>query len=202
MNESSRKIVVAAHDPDTGFNGPVPVGPTHHCRLSTLESEHKLVPPSLEMRPFHAADAEFFAALASDERVVRFIGFGQPWNQQDIDSCVEAAMQNQDPMHVGTSRWFVATMAKQPVGLIFSTRQESSIEIGYWVSPAHWGRGVGGEMLNRTMAMVPGLFGATTLSASVAPGNSVSATLLANRGFILKARTDELDQYLFDVRSQ
>lgn len=111
-------------------------------------------------------------------------------------------MQNQDPMHVGTSRWFVATMAKQPVGLIFSTRQESSIEIGYWVSPAHWGRGVGGEMLNRTMAMVPGLFGATTLSASVAPGNSVSATLLANRGFILKARTDELDQYLFDVRSQ
>ncbi|WP_391549243.1 hypothetical protein [Glutamicibacter halophytocola] len=72
--------------------------------------------------------------MASDERVVRFIGFGQPWNQQDIDSCVEAALQNQDLNQVGTSRWFVATMAKQPVGLIFSTRQESSIEIGYWVS--------------------------------------------------------------------
>jgi len=158
--------------------------------------------PSLEVRLFRTADAEFFATLASDERVVRFIGFGQPWNQQDIDSCVEAALQNQDLNQIGTSRWFVATMAKQPVGLIFSTRQESSIEIGYWVSPAHWGHGIGGEMLNRAMAMVPGLFGATTLSAGVAPGNTVSATLLANRGFVLKDGTDELDQYLLDLRSQ
>ncbi|WP_186468134.1 hypothetical protein [Glutamicibacter halophytocola] len=57
-------------------------------------------------------------------------------------------------------------------------------------------------MLNRAMAMVPGLFGATTLSAGVAPGNTVSATLLANRGFVLKDGTDELNQYLLDLRSQ
>lgn len=36
------------------------------------------IPASINLRPFHEADTEFFAGMAADERVTRFIGDGQP----------------------------------------------------------------------------------------------------------------------------
>lgn len=156
---------------------------------------------SLLLHPFSDTDSEFFATLASDERVVRFIGYGKPWNQQDIDACIVSALQHDELNQVGASRWFVASMAGQAVGVVFSTRQENSIEIGYWVSPAHWGRGVGGTMLDQTLDMVPELFGLATLSAGVAPGNTISAKLLTQRGFTLTVHTDQLDHYVLTRQS-
>ncbi|UYQ77415.1 GNAT family N-acetyltransferase [Glutamicibacter sp. JL.03c] len=153
----------------------------------------------LELRPFLDTDAEFFAALASDQRVVRFIGYGQPWSQLEIDSCVEAALHHENLEHIGASRWFVATEADHRVGVVFSTRQDSSVEIGYWVSPEHWGRGIGGSMLDRALAITAELFGVATFSAGVAAGNTVSAHLLTTRGFVLESSSDELEQYVLNL---
>ncbi|MGO2777375.1 GNAT family N-acetyltransferase [Glutamicibacter arilaitensis] len=153
---------------------------------------------SITLRPFRSADTEFFASMASDERVTRFIGHGRPWDRQTINACVQESL-HPEPLHtVGASRWFLATEANTEVGLVFCTRQETCVEVGYWVSPDQWGRGVGGAMLDRTLISIPKIYGITKFSARVAPDNTVSARLLTSRGFRLEKRDDKLEYYILD----
>lgn len=120
--------------------------------------------PTITLRPFHEADTEFFAGMASDERVTRFIGDGQLWNQQTIQARIREALP-QDPLHgVGASRWFLATEANAPVGIVVSTRKEGGVEIGYWVSPGHWGRGIAGAMVDCALATIPEVYGTRNLT--------------------------------------
>ncbi|WP_426735183.1 GNAT family N-acetyltransferase [Glutamicibacter sp. 2E12] len=155
-------------------------------------------PPSIDLRPFHEADTEFFADMASDERVTRFIGDGQPWDQQTIQTRVRAALQ-QDPLDtVGASRWFLATETTEPVGIVVSTRKETGIEVGYWVSPEHWGRGIAGAMLDSALTTIPEVYATKTLIARVDPANAASARLLTRRGFQLETHHEGLDLYTLD----
>ncbi len=151
--------------------------------------------PSITLRPFHEADTEFFAGMANDERVTRFIGDGHPWDQQTIQARVHAALQ-QDPLNdVGASRWFLATEANEPVGIVVSTCKESGVEIGYWVSPDHWGRGIAGAMVDGALVTIPEVYGTRKLIARVDPANAASAKLLTRRGFKLETGHEGLDNY-------
>lgn len=154
-----------------------------------------LHPPLVTLRPFHETDTEFFAGMASDERVTRFVGDGQPWDQQTIQDRIRAALQ-QDPLGtVGSSRWFLATEATEPVGIVVSTRKEEGAEIGYWVSPDHWGRGIAGAMVDSALAVIPEVYGTQKLIARVDPANAASAKLLTRRGFKLETHHAGLDLY-------
>ncbi|PQZ93707.1 hypothetical protein CQ018_08610 [Arthrobacter sp. MYb227] len=149
--------------------------------------------PPINLRPFLETDTEFFAVMATDKRVTRFIGDGKSWDEQTIQERVRAALQ-QDPFDaVGSSRWFLATEANEPVGIIVSTRKEDGIEIGYWVSPIHWGRGVAGVMVDGALATIPQAYGTKKLIARVDPANTASAKLLIRRGFILETNHEGLD---------
>lgn len=150
---------------------------------------------SLTLRPFLEADTEFFASMASDEQVTRFIGYGKPWDRETIKTCVQGVLQPDPIDDAGASRWFVAMEATQAVGIIFSTRQEDSVEIGYWVSSDQWGRGVAGGMLDCALTMIPKAYNLTKLTARVAPANAVSARLLTRRGFILETSDEQLDHF-------
>jgi ribosomal-protein-alanine N-acetyltransferase len=152
-------------------------------------------PPSITLRPFHEADTTFFTGMASDERVTRFIGDGQPWDEQTIHDRIRAALQ-EDPLdQVGASRWFLATEANAPVGIVVSSCKDAGVEVGYWVSPDHWGRGIAGAMLDATLASIPDTYGSRNLLARVDPANAVSAKLLTRRGFQLDTHVEGLDHY-------
>lgn len=152
-------------------------------------------PLSIELRPFHASDTAFFAGMASDERVTRFIGDGQPWEQQTIQARVSAALR-QDPLDiVGATRWYLATEANESVGIVVSSRKDDGVEVGYWVSPEHWGRGIAGAMVDGALATIPEVYGTRQLVARVDPANAASAKLLTRRGFQLRSNHDGLDLY-------
>lgn len=153
------------------------------------------IPPSINLRPFHEADTEFFAGMAADERVTRFIGDGQHWDQETIQVRIRAALQ-QDPLDAeGSSRWFLAAEATEPVGIVVSTRKDEGIEIGYWVSPDHWGRGIAGAMVNSALVTIPEVYGTQELIARVDPANAASAKLLTRNGFKLESHHEGLDHY-------
>lgn len=151
--------------------------------------------PTLSLRPFATEDVAFFSTMAVDERVTRFIGDGSPWDEDTIQSRTSAAI-HEDPIGaIGASRWFLASEEDVPVGIVVSTRKESGIEIGYWVSPDHWGRGIAGTMLDSALARIPDVYETKHLLARVAPGNVASAKLLTRRGFQLTSHIDGLDHY-------
>lgn len=154
-----------------------------------------LIPSSVTLRPFRETDTEFFASMASDEQVTRFIGYGKPWDRQIIETCVQGALQLDPIDAAGASRWFLATEGTEAVGIVFSTRQENSVEVGYWVSSDQWGRGVAGAMLDSALIMIPQTYNVTKVSARVAPAHAVSARVLTSRGFTLEARDEQLDHY-------
>lgn len=156
--------------------------------------------PAVALRPFRSTDRSFFAGMAGDARVTRFVGDGQPWSDGVISTRTDAALQLLPVEQLGMIRWFIAENADEPVGLVVSTRREKGVEIGYWVTPEHWGRGIAGAMVDETIAMIPGLFGVSSLIARVDPGNTVSVRLLSRRGFTFRISEDGLDEYVRNVR--
>jgi ribosomal-protein-alanine N-acetyltransferase len=153
-------------------------------------------PPMIALRPFQSSDTSFFIGMARDDRVTRFVGDGQPWQNGLISARVSAALELLPVQRSGAIRWFVAESADRPVGLITSTRREGGVEIGYWVSPEHWGKGIAGAMVEEAVIVIPELFGMNTLIARVDPGNVPSARILVRRGFIRGASEAGLDRYV------
>lgn len=193
-------------DPNIGFDidtmivldGNVLHAPNKLIKIPNIERFPMPHPPSIILRTFHEADTEFFASMAADERVTHYIGDGQPWDQQPIQTRVRAALQQGPIDAIGASRWFLATEATEPVGIVVSTRKETGIEIGYWVSPEHWGRGIAGAMLDSTLTRIPEVYAAKTLIARVDPANAASIRLLTRHGFQLESHDQGLDLYMLN----
>lgn len=107
--------------------------------------------PDLVLRPFTRTDTEFFARLATDERVTRFVGDGRPWDSGFIAARVDSALGGLPPEHPEAKRWFIASLDDEPAGLVVSSRQADVVEIGYWLAPEHWGKGLAGRMVARAI---------------------------------------------------
>lgn len=153
------------------------------------------LPPSVALHPFRATDAAFVIELASDERVTRYVGDGRPWERAYTEDRIQAALRDDPLDQEGATRWFLAVVAGEPVGLLVAMRRAEGVEIGYWVSPGHWGRGIAGAMVDAAAATVPALYGTGTLIARVHPDNAVSARLLTRRGFGPAGHHDGVDHY-------
>ena len=152
---------------------------------------------TISLRPFTTDDTSFFAALASDERVTRFVGDGLSWGFDMIATRVRIALDETPEDTVGAVRWFLAVDDREPVGLLVSTRREPGVEIGYWVSPEHWGRGVAGAIVEQALTVVPEVFDSERLTAQVDPENAASIRVLTRRGFHFASTAAGLDQYVW-----
>lgn len=151
----------------------------------------------LSFRPFSHQDSPFFAQLATDPRVVQHIGNGKPWMPKDIKSRAKAALVETPLTKEGSARWFVVENSGEPVGLLACTRRATGVEIGYWVSPEHWGRGIAGTIVDQAQSDIPVLFQSFNLIAHVSPDNEASARALTRRGFEREARDSGLDRYVW-----
>ncbi len=151
--------------------------------------------PVVVLRPFREEDLEFFATLARDERVTRYVGDGRPWSADQIDERTQPALRQDPTGQVGAARWFIAEVNGQGVGLFVSTRRQDAIEVGYWVSPLNWGRGVAGAMLDRALEVLPSVYETPRLSARVSPENTASARVLTRRLFTYQGHLEGVDLY-------
>lgn len=151
--------------------------------------------PAIVLRPFRRPDAPFFAALASDPRVTRFVGDGRPWDAQYTAGRIDEALRDIPVDRVGSCRWFVADQDGDPAGIVVSMHRDAGIEIGYWVGPGHWGHGIGGAMVDAALLLVPDVYGTGELFARVDPANAASARLLTGRGFQFDGHHDGVDHY-------
>jgi ribosomal-protein-alanine N-acetyltransferase len=152
-------------------------------------------PPDIALHPFRDADVPFFATLAQEPRVTRYVGDGHPWTPEQIDQRTRTALRQDVISQTGATRWFIADEVGLPVGLFTMSRRAHSVEIGYWVAPERWGRGVAGAMLDLGTAKVADVFGEQCVSARVAEANIASARVLTRRGFEHNGQHDGLNVY-------
>ncbi|WP_411730970.1 GNAT family N-acetyltransferase [Paeniglutamicibacter sp.] len=158
--------------------------------------------PDIVLRRFTRTDTEFFSRLATDERVTRFVGDGRPWDSDFIAARVDSALGGLPPGHPEAKRWFIASLDDEPAGLVVSSRHDGAVEIGYWLAPEHWGKGLAGRMVARAIPAVWDAYGSIPLSARVDPENGASVRILTRHGFRPDGATPEgLDVYRLEHRS-
>lgn len=155
-----------------------------------------LLSPTLELpdtngarlRPWTFADAPALARHANDERVARHMRdtFPYPYSAGDAEFflCLVAD---------STRDLFLAIEVEgEPVGSVgihFKTDiRRRSAEIGYWLAPAYWGRGLATAVVRTTSAYVLAHFDVCRLYAVVFANNPASARVLEKAGYELEGR--------------
>ena len=140
--------------------------------------------PPARLRPLRAADRGFFRSLAEDERVVRYVGDGRPWS----DAYAERRFG--DALAGGTSAdrklsWSIAETAPDvPIGLLALTYLPNETELGYWISPSHWGRGHGAKLVRHALAAAAEHAPGKPLVPHIHPDNVRSRLLIERAGFV------------------
>lgn len=152
--------------------------------------------PEVDLRPFTGDDREFFTALATDRRVTRFIGDGAPWSESRILDRVRLALRETPTSRDGAVRWFIAESGGAGVGLFVTSRHADTVEIGYRVSPGHWGRGLAGTMLSAGLQTVAGVYSPGTMVARIDPANAASIRAVRRQGFTFGGTDGQLERYI------
>ena len=107
--------------------------------LIVLETERLLI------RQWVPDDWKRLRPLVTDPRVLRYIGDGKPWSDERIRKFVDGGIQQAQLR--GWVLWPV--IYKQDSELIgfcgFNSTFAPDVEIGWWLLPEYWGRGLATE---------------------------------------------------------
>lgn len=141
----------------------------------------------LELRPWEDGFAGDLARLSSDERVMRFIGDGRTWSRE------RAAERHQECLRHWAEHgfgWraiidggaFTGVAALNRLGAIVPGIEEDAIEIGWWVDPRAWGRGIATEAALALRDEAFGGLGAGRIVARYQPANEASGRIMVKLG--------------------
>jgi RimJ/RimL family protein N-acetyltransferase len=146
----------------------------------------------LVLMPWEDAFEDDFARLAADERVTRYVGDGQPWDPGYARQRHQACLQHWDDHGFG---WrailghpggrFLGLAALSYLGALVPGIEESAIEIGWWLDPGAWGRGIASEAAAAIRDEAFGRLGAQRIVARIQPGNHASERVAVRLGMRL-----------------
>lgn len=139
----------------------------------------------LQFRDFRAADLPVMAHAMGDARVTQFYGLEtEPTDPQAIAREQFAWYQEQAAQ--GES-WWQAICAEGRVlgamGIYDRDDDGDSAELGYWLLPSHWGRGVMRQALRQWLPQAFEKLKLHSVVAYVEPENLASTRLLTAAGF-------------------
>lgn len=139
------------------------------------------VTPRLLLRPGWPEDASALFAAINDQAIVRNLA-SAPWPYR-LDDARQFLSLPADP---ASPRWLIfsrAGGAPELVGCIgISARDDSAVELGYWIARPHWGRGFATEA-GRAVLENARTLGHRRLVASHFIDNPASGSVLRKLGF-------------------
>lgn len=166
---------------------------------------------TVRVRDFGHDDAAFLGALARDPRVVRFVGDGTVWSDAYIAERTAQALSPGAWGEVGATRWVTLWCdeageepAEHRIGLALAMFKDfggdigECTEIGYWLDPEFWGRGLAKPMVAAVADWVEANAadpGGPHLVARIAPENAASAATVRGLGFERTGASDGMDVY-------
>ena len=109
----------------------------------------------VKLSRWEPADAVAFRPIAQDPRVMRFVNNGEPWSDAKVRNFISRQMQ-----HIARNGFCFWKIQRKPDGrliglcglqaLHLGCRWE--VEIGWWLTPPNWGRGLASEAASAAMA--------------------------------------------------
>jgi RimJ/RimL family protein N-acetyltransferase len=144
----------------------------------------------LELRPWRQEDEADLFRLSSDERVVRHIGDGRPWSRertaQRHQECLRHWAEHGFGWRAVLDRGaFAGVAALNRLGALVPGIEEDAIEIGWWVDPRSWGRGIATEAALALRDEALGGLGAERIAARYQLANPASGRIMVKIGMRL-----------------
>jgi RimJ/RimL family protein N-acetyltransferase len=143
----------------------------------------RLETPRLVVRPWTSADRLTLAGLASDPRVMRWIGEGRAWSGTEVDAFI--ALQRRLLVRRGVclgatveraTGEIVGLAGLQPLGTT------DDVEVGWWLVPSRWGRGYATEIGAAALRFGVLVAGFERVVAVARPENAPSLRVMARLG--------------------
>jgi [ribosomal protein S5]-alanine N-acetyltransferase len=134
----------------------------------------------LRLRPWAESDTGLLGTLAMTPAVMRYIGDGTTWSDARVHA---VAAHNREHWRAFGFGWRVATLASDdaPIGFIAlnfagegSGVDAGEYEIGWWLAPTIWGRGLAREGAAALRDEAFERLGAPSIVARIAPANAAS----------------------------
>jgi ribosomal-protein-alanine N-acetyltransferase len=135
------------------------------------------------LRQWMPDDVDRFRPIATDPRVIQYIGDGQPWPQERIRRFVLGAIEA-----AKTRGWVLWPVIHKRdrcalIGICgFNGAFEPEIEIGWWLAPQYWGQGIATEIAAATMAYGFEHFDFPRLICIARPENRASIRVMEKLG--------------------
>jgi RimJ/RimL family protein N-acetyltransferase len=139
--------------------------------------------------PWQDAFGEDLARLASDERVTQYIGNGRPWSREQARQRHQACLAHWEDHDFG---WraildspggrFLGLAALNYLGDLVPGIEESAIEIGWWLDPGVWGRGIATEAATAIRDEAFSRLNTARIVARLQPRNHASGRVAARLG--------------------
>ena len=140
----------------------------------------------LVLRPARAGDAAALWRVFSDPEAMRYWSTLPHADPEETRALVEG-LQAQPEGHP----YFVVDAGGTAIG---TAGFWQGSEVGFLLRPDHWGRGLGGELLDALIAHGFGPCGFARIDADVDPRNDASIGLLESRGFRETGRAERTIQ--------
>lgn len=137
------------------------------------------------LRPVVAGDEPWFQSLAADPAVVAYVGDGRPWSPQKASRRFAQGLRATNSASAG-GWWVILTPSGHATttsraGLVTAEKdRQGALEIGIWVDPRWWGRGLAKGALRELVNTLPRRL---TLVVHVDRANTRSMRLLRTAGF-------------------
>jgi RimJ/RimL family protein N-acetyltransferase len=143
-----------------------------------------LTTPRLSMVRWREEHLVELLVLASDERIVRHIVDGKPWNREYATDRHRAVLAHWRRYGYG---WRAALDRETDrfLGVASMThRNVEAIEVGWWVAPAAWGRGLATEMATAVRDEAFKQPGVRRVVAQYQDGNDASGRVMTKIGLV------------------
>ena len=137
--------------------------------------------PRLLLRPGFPEDAPALAAAVADEAIARNLAtVPWPYRIRDAEAFLASVRDPVLPSLLVFERTHVAPRLVGSCGL--GRRPSGSVEMGYWIARAHWGRGFATEA-GAALIEIARTLGLSSLDGSHFTDNPASARVLEKLGF-------------------
>lgn len=150
----------------------------------------KIKSERLNFRKYNDDDFDYLFSLLSDPEMVRYIGEGKTRDREGTKDFLEWIY---DTYNAGTDIGLMVLEDKesnQPIGHAGIVPQKISgvdeLEIGYWISREHWGKGYATEAAKALRDYGRDHLGKERFIALIQPGNVVSIKVASKLGMNLE----------------
>lgn len=149
----------------------------------------------LSLRPWSEGDIAFLSRLSQTPAVVRYIGDGLPWSDARVHAAAQFNAEHWDQHGFG---WRAAATVDdaRPVGFIalnFAGEgagiNAEEYEIGWWLAPDVWGRGLAREGAGALRDEAFRRLGVPSIVARIQPANGASLAVARAIGLQLESVT-------------